>query len=141
MAVRTGLNYSRKKYHLTEKKGLNNVDKRKELKLSYKQNPRPMGVYQIKDHTNGKILLGSGMNLPGIINSQRFQLNFKCHRNKVLQQDWDLYGSDTFTFDILETLKSDEISQDDWRKAVSEMEDKWLTTLHPYGESGYNKQK
>lgn len=117
------------------------MDRRKELKLAYKQNPPPMGVYQIKNSINGKIFLGSSMNLPGKFNSHRIQLNFKCHHNKALQEDWDLYGADAFTFDILETLKLEEISKDYWRDAISAMEDKWLITLQPYGENGYNKQK
>lgn len=117
------------------------LDKRKELKLAYKQNPPPMGVYQIKNNINGKILLGSSMNLSGNFNSHRFQLNLKSHPNKALQEDWDLYGSDAFTFEIVETLKLEEIPKDAWREAISALEDKWLTTLQPYGGSGYNKQK
>lgn len=117
------------------------LDRRKELKLAYKQNPPPMGVYQIKNNTNGKIFLGSSMNLSGKFNSNRFQLNFKCHPNKELQEDWNLYGSDAFSFEILETLESEEIPKDTWRDALSALEDKWLTTLQPYGETGYSKQK
>lgn len=117
------------------------MDKRKELKLLYKQNPPPMGVYQIKNNINGKILLGAGINLPGRINSNRFQLNLKVHRNRELQEDWDLYGPDAFTFDILETIKSEEIPKEQWQEAVSELEDKWLNNLKPFGRRGYNKQK
>ncbi|KJS16022.1 MAG: excinuclease ABC subunit C [Peptococcaceae bacterium BRH_c4b] len=117
------------------------LDKRKELKLAYKLNPPPKGVYQIKNRINGKIFIGSNMNLPGSRNSYRFQLNLKCHRNKALQEDWDLYGADAFTFDILETLKTEEIPKDDWRDALSALEDKWLNNLQPYGERGYNKEK
>ncbi|MHB9094837.1 MAG: GIY-YIG nuclease family protein [Eubacteriales bacterium] len=117
------------------------MDRRKELKLTYKLNPPPVGVYQIKNQLNGKVFVGGTMNLSGIFNRHRFQLNSKCHVSKSLQEDWDLYGADAFTFDILETVKSEEISKDDWREAVSALEDKWLNTLQPYGESGYNKQK
>ncbi|HWR43607.1 GIY-YIG nuclease family protein [Sporomusa sp.] len=114
------------------------MDKRKELKLAYKETPRPMGAYQIKNNVTGKIYVGSGMNLPGNFNSHRFQLNFKSHRNKALQEDWNLYGSDAFTFEVLESINADKISKDSWRKAVSELEDKWLNILQPYGDKGYN---
>ena len=81
------------------------------------------------------------MNLPGSFNRNRFQLNANSHNYKVLQEDWDLYDSDDFAFDILETFKSEEIIEDDWREAIPVMEDKWIATLQPYNEKGYNKLK
>ncbi|MDF2568995.1 MAG: group intron endonuclease [Sporomusa sp.] len=116
------------------------MDKRKELKLAYKQTPRPMGVYQIKNHKNGKVLVSGSMNLPAFFNSQRFQLSLKSHRNKALQEDWNLYGPDAFSFEILETIDGDKIAEADWRDAVSALEEKWLNTLQPYGDKGYHKQ-
>jgi len=117
------------------------MDRRKELKLAYKLTPRPMGVYQMKNNINKKIFIGSSMNLPGSFNRNRFQLNARSHNNKMLQEDWNLYGSDAFTFDILETLKSEEIMEEDWRETISVMEDNWLAALQPYDEKGYNKLK
>jgi hypothetical protein len=100
-----------------------------------------MGVFQIKNTTNEKILIGSSMNLPGKKNSQEFQLKAGGHYNKELQSDWNALGPAAFTFEILETLKPETIPQEDWRKAVTALEDKWLDTLQPYGERGYNKKK
>jgi hypothetical protein len=114
------------------------LDKRKEIKLAYKETPRPMGAYQIKNTITGKIFVGSSMDLPGKFNSNRFQLNVKSHRNKALQEDWNLYGSDAFTFEVLESINPEKILKDNWRKAVAELEEKWLNTLQPYGEKGYN---
>ncbi|MHB1418386.1 MAG: GIY-YIG nuclease family protein [Bacillota bacterium] len=117
------------------------MDKRKELKMAYKLNPRPMGVYQIKNLVNGKIFLGSAMNIPGKLNGDRFKLASKGHPNKSLQTDWELYGPDQFTFETLETLKAEEIPEDKWPEAVLALEDKWLDMLQPYGEKGYNTPK
>lgn len=116
------------------------MDRRKELKLAYKQTPRPMGVYQLKNNINGKLLVGSSMNLPGIFNRHRFQLNASAHSNKVLQEDWNVHSATAFSFDVLETLKSEELPADDWRKAVAALEEKWLNKLQPYGDKGYNKE-
>jgi hypothetical protein len=117
------------------------MDRRKELKLAYKLNPRPMGVYQIKNTVNGKILIGSSMNLPGKKNSVRFQLELNGFFNKAVQADWNTYGPDVFAFDVLETIKPQEIQEEDWRKAVTALEEKWLNTLKPYGNNGYNVRK
>ncbi|WP_371363566.1 hypothetical protein SRRS_44460 [Sporomusa rhizae] len=115
------------------------MDKRRELKMVYKETPRPMGVYQIKNCTNGKILVGSSMNVPAKCNSDKFQLNYKVHRNAALQADWNKNSPEDFSFEVLETIKAEEIPQEDWRAAVKKLEEKWLNTLQPYGEKGYNK--
>lgn len=117
------------------------LDRRKELKLAYKQTFLPMGVYQIKNNITGKIFVGSSSNLPGIFNRHRFQLNAKTHSNKELQNDWDMCHSQAFSFDILETITPDKIPQEDWSKAIEALEIKWLDKLQPYGEKGYNKIK
>lgn len=114
------------------------MDRRKELKLTYKETPRPMGVYQIKNTVTGRLLVASGMDLPGNFNSNRFQLNMKSHRNKELQADWNLYGPDAFTFEVLESINPEKTAKEDWRSAVAELEEKWLDTLQPYGDKGYH---
>lgn len=116
------------------------MDRRKELKRTYKETPRPMGVYQIKNQATGKVFLGSSMNLPGSLNSNRFQLNMGSHRNQALQADWKQYGPDAFSFDILETINPEKVAKDKWREAVAAMEQKWLDSLQPYGERGYHKK-
>lgn len=117
------------------------MDRKKELKLTYKQTPLPMGVYQIKNTLNGKIFVGSSMNLPGIFNRHRFQLNAASHPNKDLQEDWKQHGSAAFTCEVLETLKSEDILEENWSKTILALEDKWLSNLQPYDEKGYNQLK
>lgn len=118
----------------------NPPNNKKDLKLHYKQNPPPMGIYQIKNQKNGKRFIGSSMNLTGKINSQRFQLELKCNFNRALQDDWNTFGPDAFTFDILETIDPEKTSQEDWQLEISLLKEKWLNELQPYGEDGYNKQ-
>lgn len=117
------------------------MDRKKELILQYKQTPRPMGVFQIKNTATGKIFISGSMNLPGSFNSQKFQLSTGAHRIQELQAEWNSYGPDAFVFDTLETINPEKVVQADWRKAVSALEDKWLDRLQPYGEKGYNKPK
>ncbi|MGL5512479.1 MAG: GIY-YIG nuclease family protein [Sporomusa sp.] len=117
------------------------MDRRKELKFAYKQTPTPMGVYRLTNKQNGKILIGSSMNLPGKKNSILFQLKQGAHPVKELQADWTANGPDAFDFEVLENLKHEKIAADQWRGAVTALEDKWLSVLQPYGDRGYNKQK
>jgi hypothetical protein len=125
-------------------------DRQKELKLAYKLNPPPMGVYQIRNLANEKIFVSSSMNLPAKKNSLQFlldlkqhpeQLNLQSHPNMALRTDWIKSGSKSFTFEILETLNTEKVPENERRQAVAEMEEKWLAKLQPYNEKGYNKQK
>ena len=117
------------------------MDRKKELKQMYKDTPTPMGVYQIKNLKNGRVFIGSNTNVQGKINSNRFQLIHDCHRNKALQNDWNQYGADAFSFDTLELINPDKVAKEDWRNAVAALEEKWLDKLKPYGENGYNTEK
>ena len=49
------------------------MDKKARIK-EYKGIPRPMGVYQIKNTVNGKVLIGSSNNLAAILNRYRAEL-------------------------------------------------------------------
>ncbi|VBB05922.1 Hypothetical protein LUCI_1133 [Lucifera butyrica] len=117
------------------------ADRKKELKLAYKQSPPPMGVYQIKNAVNGKILVGSSLNLPGKKNSFLFQLKLGSPINKVIQADLNLHGPDAFHFEVLETIKATEVPEEEWRRAVTALEKKWLDKLQPFAEKGYNTRK
>jgi len=98
-----------------------------------------MGIFQIRNLTNGKVFISSSMNLDGIINRHRFQLNASGHPNKALQADWNELGEGKFAFEILEELEPRENL--DNRKELAFLEDLWLEKEEPYGERGYNERK
>ena len=105
------------------------MDRRKEIIRSYKDTPRPMGVYQIRNLINGKTFIGSSLDLPGKFNSHRFQLACGSHVAAALQADWQKYGADAFAFEVLEYLNPEKVDKADWRKAVTAMEEKWLQEM------------
>lgn len=118
---------------------------RKELSRHYAQTHRPMGVYQIRNLQNGKLLVGSSLDLDGIFNRHRFMLEMDGNANKQLQQDWNIFGEENFSFEVLERLKPAEEyvqSREELEKYKAEletMEQLWLEELQPYGDRGYNK--
>ena len=115
--------------------------KKKELKKEYQQNHTPMGVYQIRNIVNGKILIGSALNLTGALNSPKFQLNAGSHPNKTLQAEWREFGSDGFSLEILDELSATEGPAYDYRADLAFLEEFWLEKEQPYGERGYNQKK
>jgi hypothetical protein len=77
---------------------------RRELARAYKETRRPMGVYQVRNSTNDRVLLGRSVDLPSILNRERAQLRLGSHRNAELQRDWNELGPDAFAFEVLDTL-------------------------------------
>jgi hypothetical protein len=115
--------------------------KNKELKQAYKQSVLPMGVFQIRCANNEKILLVTGRNLPGLMNRHRFQLQHGGHPNKQLQEDWQRFGENNFSFEVVEELIPPSNPHFDVKRELDAMEDLWLAELKPFGERGYNEPK
>ena len=111
---------------------------RKEIHLEYKERVKPAGVYQVKNIANGKILLGSSLNLEGPLNRHKFVLKIGSHTNKALQKDWDELGPDNFVFEILEEVQVRDDPNFNLKDELTLLEMIWLEKLEPFGERGYN---
>jgi len=109
-----------------------------DIKREYKERPKAAGVFQVKNTANGKILLGSSLNLHGPLNAHRFMLTIGSHRNKILQKEWNEFGEDKFVFEILETVKVKDDPDFDIKDELTLLEQIWLEKLQPFGERGYN---
>jgi hypothetical protein len=83
----------------------------KELKQQYLQRKPIIGVFQIRNKVNGKIFLGSGLNLDALRNRNRMELNLGSHRNELLQKDWKEYGENSFVFEILREIEQKDNEQ------------------------------
>ena len=113
--------------------------KRSELKRQYKMTPPPMGVYRIRNLENGKVMIGSAMNLPGILNSNRFQLKMGSHPNKELLAEWKFLGEEKFVFEVLDELDpKDEAPDHDYRADLAALEELWIEREQPFGVRGYH---
>ncbi|HSJ87721.1 MAG TPA: GIY-YIG nuclease family protein [Anaerolineales bacterium] len=111
---------------------------RKELNREYLERPKPAGVFQVKNTANGKVLLGSSLNLDGALNGHKFTLKIGSHRNKALQEDWERYGAESFVFEILEVVQVREDPNFNLSDELTLLEMIWLEKLQPFGEKGYN---
>ncbi len=111
---------------------------RKEIKRAYKERKKPAGVFQVRNTVNGKILLGSSLNLEGVFNGQRFRLSSGRHSNRALQSDWNAYGPENFAFETLEVVQVKDDPNFDVNDELTLLEEIWLEKLQPFGEKGYN---
>lgn len=89
------------------------------------------GVYKIVNKINGKIYVGSAINLK-IRKRQHFNnLKGSKHYNKHLQSSYNKYGLDNFTFEIIEYVE-------DINKLI-EIEQFWIDKLNVCNDNyGYN---
>lgn len=113
---------------------------RRELTRQYKETQRQMGIYRIQNTANGKVFIGAARDVPGKLNSHRFQLRMKVHRNELLQQDWEDYGPDAFVFEALDLLTPKDQPDYDPTEDLQVLEDLWLQKLQPFGDNGYNRE-
>jgi hypothetical protein len=122
-----------------ETKRIAEVKSIQDIKREYKERKKPAGVFQVKNLVNGKILLGSSLNLEGPLNSHKFMLGMGSHRNDELQKEFNQYGSENFVFEILETVKVTDDPNFNLADELTLIEQIWLEKLQPFGERGYNK--
>ncbi len=115
------------------------VKSKQEIKREYKERKKPAGVFQVKNTRNGKVLLGSSLNLEGPLNSHKFMLTIGKHRNEALQKDWNTYGPEAFVFEVLEVVKVKDDPNFNLDDELTLLEQIWLEKLQPVGERGYNK--
>ncbi len=67
------------------------------------------GIYQITCTGNGKIYVGSAINIRRRWTGHRTDLERGEHDNPYLQRAWNKYGPDSFYFSVLEFVSPDEL--------------------------------
>lgn len=113
------------------------MDHKKELKEMYKDMKIEAGVFTMTNTQTDKVFVGSFNNLKRL-NGFQFMLKTNTHTNKELQADYNSFGQEAFEVKIVEYLKKKEEGYFDAQKELEKLEQKWLDTLNPYGERGYN---
>lgn len=111
---------------------------RKAAIRDYKESPRPMGVFQVRNTVNGKSFVGTSTDLPAMLNSQKFRLGSGIHPNNELQRDWNEFGQAAFAFEILDTLAPLGGPGSQPLEDLRALEAMWLEKISPNEERGYN---
>jgi len=113
---------------------------RKDLKEEYKNMKFDMGVFQIRNLANGKIYVGSSLDLKAFWNAQKWQLDFGMHRNAKLQADWKEFGAEQFSYEILGLIEQSEEAGVDYKKELKLLEELYVEELQPFDDKGYNQK-
>jgi len=103
---------------------------KKELKAAYKQMKIPMGVFQIKNIENNKVLIDHSIDMESKWNRHKIELKFGNHRNRSLQKDWNEYGEESFVFEVLSELKKREEENINYNKELKTLQDLVIEELN-----------
>jgi len=104
-------------------------------KKEYKQAQRPMGVYKIGIAGSDKIYVGFGSDLQAKFNRHKAELKFGTHRNRELQEAWNLSGEPAFKFEVLDVLEHKEDAPANPAEELQVLFEMWVRKL---GEAGYS---
>ena len=110
---------------------------RKAMRRQYKESARPAGLFAVRNTTDGAMLIGASVDLPAMLNRQRFQLEMGGHPDKVLQADWKRLGPDAFRFEVLDELQPPTDPGQDVRDDLETLRDMWLQKLAAEGRPLY----
>ena len=113
------------------------VDRKARIR-EYKETPRPAGVFRVVNTASGRALVGSTVDLPGMLNRQRFQLECGSHADSDLQRDWDDLGPDAFTFEVLDELDLGDEPAQDVADELAVLKQMWIERLATVGASLYS---
>lgn len=99
-------------------------------KIMLRKIPHLSGIYQIKCTSNGKIYIGSAVDMHDRCEHHRSSLRRGNHRNAHLQAAWDKYGEENFEFTVLELAEPTNLLS---------VEQKWLDQTKSFNrEIGFN---
>ena len=84
------------------------MNRKKELKLQYKQMKPKMGIMIIRSKVSKKCYIEATKDLKSRINMTNFKLEIGQHPVKCLQKEWKKFGKDSFSMEILDELEYSE---------------------------------
>jgi hypothetical protein len=117
------------------------LDRKRELKLQYKQTKPDMGIFIIRCKVNNKCYIQATQDLRGVINGAKARLEGGMHLYKELQKEWKEFGADSFNVEILEKLPYDkDESKTDYMDELTLLEMIWAEKLEKEGLVLYNKR-
>ncbi|MFC7439557.1 GIY-YIG nuclease family protein [Laceyella putida] len=89
-----------------------------------------MGIYAIRNKANRKVYVGQSIHIQNRFKQHLAALEKGNHHSKKLQEDFDKFGPEQFTLEILEICKRDELDQ---------KEIEWINKFDSL-QNGYNVQ-
>ena len=106
-----------------------NKDKRKALIAAYKEiKPRP-GIFAVRCATTGQVWVSAAPNLDNRQNGLWAGLRTGGHPNKAMQAVWNAQGGDSFSYEMLEVVETEDLSSWELTSRLQSRERHWREAL------------
>jgi DNA-binding Xre family transcriptional regulator len=86
-------------------------------------------IYQIRNLKNGRLYIGSSKDIEHRFRVHKHDLKHNKHHAYKLQQDWNIYGENSFVFEIVEEINN--------QIDLKNQEQFWIDKFNTYTD-GYN---
>ena len=114
--------------------------RKKELREQYKQTRPQMGIFIIRCKVNNKCHLQTTQDLMSI-NGAKVRLQGGKHMCQELQKDWNEFGAENFTIEILENLEYDkDEAKSDYSEELALLQMLWEEKLAKENMEFYKKK-
>lgn len=70
-----------------------------------------IGIYKITNTADNTSYIGKSKDIKTRFRKHKYRLNKGIHHNRFLQRAWDKYGSEYFTFEVLEECEVEELDR------------------------------
>ena len=111
--------------------------RRAQLRREYKERTKQAGVFRVRNQTNGRVLLGSGLDLRAPLNRVAFELDMGIGQNADLKRDLATYGRSAFVIEVVELVEPGDDPGFDPKRELETLENKHIALLD--WETAYNK--
>ena len=99
-----------------------------------------MGILIVRSNKSNKCFIETSQNIKSYINRIKFQLSSSGHPNTELQKEWNEFGVENFTIEVLEILKYDkDESKTDYSEELEVLKMIWTEKLQKEGLKFYKK--
>jgi group I intron endonuclease len=88
------------------------------------------GIYRIRNTVNDKYYIGSTVCFYNRLKYHRWALNNNKHKNRNIQNDYNKFGNDVFTFEILEIVKDKDELLNSEQKYLDVLDNSYSYNLH-----------
>ncbi|MFR5271482.1 GIY-YIG nuclease family protein [Intestinibacter bartlettii] len=106
-------------------------EKRKQAIYEYKEKKTTGGVYKITNTESKKSLIKGEIDLASMQNRFNFSVKTNSCLNLKLRNDWNKYGANSFTFEILEEVEmKSEMDRRQFKKQLDELADKYSEKMN-----------
>ncbi|UHO37603.1 GIY-YIG nuclease family protein [Chryseobacterium capnotolerans] len=104
-------------------------DIKQQLREKAKNHTITMGVLSVKNNRNGKQYVKGALNLEALVNKLKFLLLGNMFNNIQLQQDWNEYGSECFSFEFIAIIPVQENKYINYRQEIVKAERAAVTKI------------